>query len=143
MSLPFAREMRNLQTGVADVWKSFDVATVNENAVRFRVMENTTANWHVHEHSDELFYVVSGIVLMDTELGVRKIQSRQLFVVPAGTRHRARVEGRATLLVVDNIPTMGNRYHACNLLIAAASPQVQERRQSAAIAYAEVARHDR
>ena len=107
MSLPFARDLDGLQTGVTDVWISVDVATVNGNAVRFRVMENATANWHVHEHSDELFYVVSGTVLMDTELGVREIRSRQLLVVPAGTRHRARVEGRATLLVVDNIRDHG------------------------------------
>jgi mannose-6-phosphate isomerase-like protein (cupin superfamily) len=103
MSLPIARDLDGLQTGVTDVWKSFDVATVNGNAVRFRVMENTTANWHVHEHCDELFYVVTGTVLMDTECGVREIQSKQLLVIPAGMRHRARVEGRATLLVVDNI----------------------------------------
>lgn len=103
MSLPFARDLDGLQTGVTHSWKSFDVATVNGNAVRFRVMENTTANWHVHEHTDELFYVVSGTVLLDTEHGVREIQPGQLLVIPAGTRHRARVEGRATVLVVDNI----------------------------------------
>ena len=103
MSLPFARDLDGLQTGVTDAWRSFNVATVNGNRVRFRVMENTTANWHVHENSDELFYVVSGTVLMDTERGVGEIKSRQLLVIPAGTRHRARVEGRATLLVIDNI----------------------------------------
>lgn len=107
MSLPFARDLDGLQAGVTDAWKSFDVATVNGNAVRFRVMENTTANWHVHEYTDELFYVVSGTVLMDTEHGLREIRSRQLLVIPAGTHHRARVEGRATLLVVDNIRNDG------------------------------------
>jgi mannose-6-phosphate isomerase-like protein (cupin superfamily) len=107
MILPFARDLDSLQTGVTDTWKSFDVATVNGNAVRFRVMDNTTANWHVHEHTDELFYVVSGTVLMDTEHGVREIHSRQLPVIPARTRHRARVKGRATLLVVDNIRNDG------------------------------------
>jgi len=103
MSWSFARDLDSLQISVTDAWKSFDVATVNGNAVRFRVMENTTANWHVHEHTDELFYVVSGAVLMDTEHGVREIRLRQLLVMPAGTRHPARVEGRATLLVIDNI----------------------------------------
>jgi mannose-6-phosphate isomerase-like protein (cupin superfamily) len=29
---------------------------------------------------------------------VAEIQSRQLLIIPAGVRHRARVEGRATLL---------------------------------------------
>jgi hypothetical protein len=35
MSLPIARDLDGLQTGVTDVWKSFDAATVNGNAVRF------------------------------------------------------------------------------------------------------------
>ena len=61
-----------LQAGVVDAWKSFDVATVNDNAVRFRVMENRVANWHVHDDSDELFYVVSGTVTMDTDEGARE-----------------------------------------------------------------------
>jgi mannose-6-phosphate isomerase-like protein (cupin superfamily) len=53
-------DLDRLQRGVADAWKSFDVATVNGNAVRCSVMEDVTANWHVHESSDELFYVMSG-----------------------------------------------------------------------------------
>jgi mannose-6-phosphate isomerase-like protein (cupin superfamily) len=36
---------------------------------RSLLLENTTVNWHVHEHSDELFHVISGTVLMDTECG--------------------------------------------------------------------------
>jgi mannose-6-phosphate isomerase-like protein (cupin superfamily) len=94
MTFPYPRDLDTLQIGVADAWKSFDVATVNRNTARFRVMENTTANWHVHERSDELFYVVPGTVLIDTEHGAHEVQSGQLFVVPAGTQHRARVEGR-------------------------------------------------
>ena len=103
MTVSVPCDLNGLAAGVTDAWKSFDIATINGNAVRFRVMENRTANWHVHEDSDELFYVVSGTVLMDTEAGVREIQAGQLFVVPRGTRHRARVAGRASMVVVDKL----------------------------------------
>jgi mannose-6-phosphate isomerase-like protein (cupin superfamily) len=96
-------DLDGLQQGVADGWQAFDVATVNGNAVRCRVMQNVTANWHVHDDSDELFYVIAGAASIDTEHGTHPLSAGQLLVVPAGTRHRARVEGRATLLVVDNI----------------------------------------
>jgi mannose-6-phosphate isomerase-like protein (cupin superfamily) len=66
-------------------------------------MEDITANWHVHAESDELFYVISGTFHMDTEQGTRDIRSGELFVVPAGTRHRGWVEGRATMLIIDGI----------------------------------------
>jgi mannose-6-phosphate isomerase-like protein (cupin superfamily) len=96
-------DLDRLQHGVADAWKSFDVATVNGNAVRCRIMQDATANWHVHDDSDELFYVISGAASLDTEHGTHPLAAGQLLVVPAGTRHRARVKGRATLLIVDNI----------------------------------------
>jgi mannose-6-phosphate isomerase-like protein (cupin superfamily) len=63
MELPQPYNLGRLHIDVTEAWKSFDVATVNGNAVRFRVVENQTANWRVHEQSDELFYVVSGSVL--------------------------------------------------------------------------------
>jgi mannose-6-phosphate isomerase-like protein (cupin superfamily) len=96
-------DIGSLHRGITDSWKSIDVAKVNGNTVRFRVMENVTANWHTHVHSDELFYVLSGTVYMDTEYGTQEIRSGQLFVVPLGTLHRARVTNRATLLVIDSI----------------------------------------
>jgi mannose-6-phosphate isomerase-like protein (cupin superfamily) len=103
--MPLARpcNLDTLQTTAKDAWQSFDVATVNGNAVRLRVIQNTAANWHVHEHSDELFYVLSGMVFIDTEDGAHEMGPGELFVVPSGTRHRARAEGRASLLVVDRI----------------------------------------
>jgi mannose-6-phosphate isomerase-like protein (cupin superfamily) len=96
-------DLDSLQRGVAAPWKSFDVATVNGNAARLRVMTDATANWHTHETSDELFHVISGTLQIDTEHGTRVIRAGHLFVVPAGTRHRGRVEGRAIVLVVDGI----------------------------------------
>jgi mannose-6-phosphate isomerase-like protein (cupin superfamily) len=102
-ALPAVCDIQNLPWDITDSWKSTDVATVNGNTVRFRVMANVTANWHVHAHSDELFYILSGTVYMDTEHGTQEIRSGQLFVVPAGTLHRARVTDRATLLVIASI----------------------------------------
>jgi hypothetical protein len=46
--------------------ESFDVATVNGNAVRCGVVRDLTANRHVHD-SSELFFVTSGTVHLDTE----------------------------------------------------------------------------
>jgi mannose-6-phosphate isomerase-like protein (cupin superfamily) len=39
------------------------LSTVNGNAVRLRVVERFTATWHIHNASDELFYVISGTVM--------------------------------------------------------------------------------
>jgi mannose-6-phosphate isomerase-like protein (cupin superfamily) len=103
MTPPPVFDTASLQRDVTGPWRSFDLGEVNGNAVRLRVMESMTANWHTHAESDELFYVISGTFHMDTEQGSHEIRSGELFVVPAGTRHRGRVEGRATMLVIDGI----------------------------------------
>lgn len=100
MPLPDPCDVEGLQAGVSAPWTSFDLARMNGNQVAFRVMQDTEAKWHVHDDTDELFYVTSGTVFMDTEHGTREIRTGQLFVVPAHVRHRARVEGRATLLTM-------------------------------------------
>jgi mannose-6-phosphate isomerase-like protein (cupin superfamily) len=102
-------DLNRLRCGVTNPWESFDLTTVNGNTVRLRVMQDVTADWHTHETSDELFYVISGTVHMDTEHGAREIRAGQLFLVPAGTRHRGRVEGRAAMLVVDGIGAAGQQ----------------------------------
>jgi len=90
--------------GAAGVgWKSVDVAMVNSNAVRCRVMEGAVAPWHVHAESDEMFYVLSGLFHLDTEDGTAEVRAGELLVVPAGTRHRGRADVRTTLLVIDCI----------------------------------------
>ena len=105
MTLPPVFDTDRLQRDATGPWRSFDLGEVNGNAIRLRVMEDITANWHRHEKSDELFYVMSGTFHMDTEHGTRAIRTGELFVVPAGTLHRGRVEGRATMLVIDGIDT--------------------------------------
>ena len=96
-------DLAALHDGITAAWRSVDVAAVNGNAVRCRVMEDAAADWHVHADSDELFYVISGTVCLDTEHTTHALGAGQLLVIPARTRHRARVTGRATLLVVDRI----------------------------------------
>lgn len=98
MTLLFPCDVDSLEAGVNAPWKNFDLETMNGNVVNFREMQDTTANWHIHDASDEMFYVTPGTVFMDTEQRTRAIETGQLFVVPAGIKHRARVEGRATLL---------------------------------------------
>lgn len=55
----FPQNLIDLSEAIAESWKSINIGQFNGNSVRFRVMEDVTANWHTHDNSDELFYVVS------------------------------------------------------------------------------------
>ena len=95
------RDVTTLAEGVSDAWKSFDVARFNGQNVRMRVMQDSTAPWHVHDDSDEAFFVLSGTFFLDTDEGALRIDAGQFGVARAGLRHRGRVEGRATMIVID------------------------------------------
>lgn len=90
---------------VTDSWFSKTLTTINDVNLRFRVMEDAEASFHVHPSSPECFFVVSGQVTIDTEGACETLGPGQFFRVEPGLSHRARVRGRATLLVLDQLPT--------------------------------------
>lgn len=81
-------------------WKAIGIGEVNGSLVSARVMENVEAGFHTHEQSDEFFLVISGQVLIDTEGETIELNEGQSYTVKSGTKHRARVVGRAELIVV-------------------------------------------
>ena len=95
------KDVSALAAGVDEAWKSFTLAQVNGQNVRLRVMQDRTAEWHVHADSDEAFFVLSGTFFLDTDNGTQRIDAGQFGVARAGVRHRGRVEGRATMMVID------------------------------------------
>lgn len=64
-------------------------------------MRDTMADFHEHNSGAECFFVVSGVLHLDTDYGTVDLAPGQFFEVPAGVRHRARVGGEARLIVVD------------------------------------------
>lgn len=86
---------------IAVQWKNLDVAMVNGSTVRLRVMRDSTAPWHYHRASYELFYVIAGRLFLDFEATTEELTAGQLLSVPPMTKHRARAMERVTLLVID------------------------------------------
>jgi mannose-6-phosphate isomerase-like protein (cupin superfamily) len=87
-----------------DAWSSSTLTTINDVSLRFRVMQDTEAKFHTHSTSPECFFVVSGQVTIDTENSSATLGPGQFLRVEPGTSHRAKVVGRATLLVLDQLP---------------------------------------
>jgi mannose-6-phosphate isomerase-like protein (cupin superfamily) len=82
-------------------WFAQTLASHKGVNLKFRVMRGTMADFHVHEGCPECFFVLSGTVCIDTESGSVTLGPGQFFEVPAGLRHRSRVDGEATVLVLD------------------------------------------
>jgi mannose-6-phosphate isomerase-like protein (cupin superfamily) len=97
--MPAALDTHTLDTSAP--WFTQVLASVAGAKLRYRVMRNTAAAFHVHEQSPECFFVLSGLLHIDTDEGTVSLSAGQFCEVRAGLRHRARAEGEATLLVLD------------------------------------------
>ena len=87
--------------GASESWFSKVLASIAGTNLRYRVMRDTAAAFHVHEQSPKCFFVLSGLVYIDTEEGSVCLSPGQFCQVRPGLRRRARVEGEATLPVFD------------------------------------------
>lgn len=84
-------------------WFAQTLTSHNGVNLKFRVMRGTTADFHVHTNSPECFFVLSGSIHIDMESGSIGLSPGQFFEVPAGIKHRSRVDGEATVLVFDGL----------------------------------------
>jgi mannose-6-phosphate isomerase-like protein (cupin superfamily) len=99
--MPAAIDTNHIARTTPDQWFAQTLVSHNGANLKFRVMRDTCADFHVHPASPECFFVVSGIVTIDTESGSVTLGPGQFFEVPAGLSHRSKVNGEATVLVFD------------------------------------------
>lgn len=89
----------------SDHWAPRIVARYNDHEVRLAKVEGEFV-WHKHDHSDELFLVLSGSLDLEFRDRTVSLKQGQLYVVRRGEEHRpvAR-DGEAHLLVIDPVDT--------------------------------------
>ena len=64
-------------------------------------VENRTLDFHVHELSDELFYVIEGGFHLETDDGLIRIDEGEMIIVPKGVRHRPVVKELTKVLLIE------------------------------------------
>jgi len=64
-------------------------------------VENRTLDFHVHEESDEMFFVIEGTFQLETEDGMLCVNEGEFVIVPRGTRHRPVVESLAKFMMIE------------------------------------------
>jgi mannose-6-phosphate isomerase-like protein (cupin superfamily) len=61
--------------------------------------------WHAHDDEDELFLVLKGSLRIELEDGDVTLRRGEIFVVPAGVRHRPVAEDECWLALVEPVST--------------------------------------
>ena len=81
-------------------WVNFNLTEVNDSIVRLGIFEGEF-HWHKHHREDELFFVLSGRLLLDLEGKTLELTPHQGYTVPKMTLHRTRAEEKTVVLMVE------------------------------------------
>lgn len=84
-----------------DHWSPKAIAAMNDYLVKLVRVEGEFV-WHAHDDTDELFLVIEGNLVIDIEGNDSvSLSAGDLFVVPAGVRHRPRAKHEAKILLLE------------------------------------------
>ncbi|HEY1753655.1 MAG TPA: cupin domain-containing protein [Caulobacteraceae bacterium] len=88
-------------------WWNRTLTEVNDAVVRLGVLEGDF-HWHQHDAEDEFFYVVEGVLVIETEDGPIWLEPGQGVTIPRATQHCPHAHGRTVVLMVEKgtvVPT--------------------------------------
>ena len=84
-----------------DTYSPKVVAELNGQLVMVVRCEGEKVPWHSHEHEDELFLVVEGVLEIHLRDGQVILNPGELYVVPRGVEHRISPRGLVQLLLFE------------------------------------------
>lgn len=113
-------EKINLKTAVDAVDNLFvyeKIGALNGHILSVVNVENRTLDFHVHENSDELFYVIEGSFQLETDGDLIRVDTGEMVIVPKGMRHRPVVKELTKFLMIEldgtlNKENSGDLYEA-------------------------------
>lgn len=77
------------------------IGILNRHVLRVVQVRDRTLDFHVHEASDEMFYVIEGSFQLETGEGLLRVDAGEFVIVPKGMRHRPVVTSPAKFLMVE------------------------------------------
>ena len=97
-------EKINLKDTVEKVDKLYiyeKIGRLNGHILSVVNVENRTLDFHTHEGSDELFYVIEGSFELETMDGLTRVNKGELIIVPKGVLHRSVVTSLCRFLMIE------------------------------------------
>ena len=85
-----------------DKWFNQSLCNVNSSVFRLVIFEGEY-HLHKHDHDDEVFFVIEGSIILETEKGNFELGQYEGVCVPKGVMHRPIAKNKAVVLMIENI----------------------------------------
>lgn len=85
-----------------DKWFNQSLCNVNSSVFRIGIFEGEY-HMHKHDNDDELFFVIEGSIILETENKTFELGKYEGVCVPKGVMHRPIAKEKAVVLMIENI----------------------------------------
>ncbi len=92
--------------GIRELYTYRQVGQINDHMLNVVQVEDRTLEFHVHESSDEMFYVIEGTFSVELDDGLVELTQGDFLIVPAGVRHRPVCTGLVKCLLIERAGTL-------------------------------------
>jgi len=89
----------------ADHWNPRVIAELNGQQVKLVKLSGPFV-WHKHDHEDELFFVLKGVLTMELRDRSEQIGPGELIVIPRGVEHRPVAEAEVEVMLFEPASTL-------------------------------------
>lgn len=96
---------KHLAAALTELWSPRVIAEVDDAFVKVAKLHGSLG-WHAHADEDELFFVLSGHLRIEMELGAVELDQGELFVVPKGVRHNPVADDECQVLLIERKSTL-------------------------------------
>lgn len=82
------------------------IGFLNNHVISVVQVANRTLDFHIHESSDELFYVLEGSFHLEIAEAKIELNTGEFIIVPKGTKHRPVVNDLTKVLLIELTGTL-------------------------------------
>jgi mannose-6-phosphate isomerase-like protein (cupin superfamily) len=112
--------LQNAVDSVSELFQYLEVGRLNGHVLNVVQVENRTLDFHVHEKSDELFYVIEGTFEIELNDGIIPMKQGDMIIIPKGIRHRPICKSLVKCLLIEldgtlNKENTGGTYQPINI----------------------------
>ncbi len=93
-------DVNQIVSTCTDKWFNQTLTKVNDSVVRLGIVEGEY-HWHKHDHDDEFFFVLEGMLLIDLEDRTIELFPNQGMTISKGIMHRTRAPKKTVMLMVE------------------------------------------
>jgi mannose-6-phosphate isomerase-like protein (cupin superfamily) len=89
----------------ADHWNPRIVGELNGQHVKLAKLHGEFV-WHKHEHEDELFFVITGILKIEFRDKTVEIKPNEFIIVPKGVEHKPIADHEVSVMLFEPVTTL-------------------------------------